>query len=122
MKQHHRVRSGGGKRPSSRLGTGWLLVALLAVAPLTVLAVRASWSREQAPASVTPTSPASSGRSLRPAAFASTIPNTTGSPGSTPAGMVWIPGGEFSMGSHVESDGHCARPGITRDALPVHRV
>jgi formylglycine-generating enzyme required for sulfatase activity len=36
--------------------------------------------------------------------------------------MVWIPGGEFSMGSQVESDSHCARPGITRDALPVHRV
>jgi formylglycine-generating enzyme required for sulfatase activity len=36
--------------------------------------------------------------------------------------MVWIPGGEFSMGSHVESDGYCARPGVTRDALPVHRV
>ena len=36
--------------------------------------------------------------------------------------MVWIPGGEFSMGSHVESEAHCARPGVTRDALPVHRV
>jgi formylglycine-generating enzyme required for sulfatase activity len=36
--------------------------------------------------------------------------------------MVWISGGEFSMGSHIESDAHCARPGVTRDALPVHRV
>jgi formylglycine-generating enzyme required for sulfatase activity len=36
--------------------------------------------------------------------------------------MVWIPGGEFSMGSHVESESHCEMPGITRDALPVHRV
>ena len=26
------------------------------------------------------------------------------------------------MGSHVESDAYCARPGVTRDALPVHRV
>ena len=26
------------------------------------------------------------------------------------------------MGSHVESEAHCARPGVTRDALPVHRV
>jgi formylglycine-generating enzyme required for sulfatase activity len=36
--------------------------------------------------------------------------------------MVWIPGGEFSMGSHVESESLCALPGVTRDALPVHRV
>jgi formylglycine-generating enzyme required for sulfatase activity len=36
--------------------------------------------------------------------------------------MVWIPGGEFSMGSHVESEALCALPGVTRDALPVHRV
>jgi formylglycine-generating enzyme required for sulfatase activity len=36
--------------------------------------------------------------------------------------MVWIPGGEFSMGSTAESESLCALPGITRDALPVHRV
>ncbi|TAH38192.1 MAG: formylglycine-generating enzyme family protein [Planctomycetota bacterium] len=36
--------------------------------------------------------------------------------------MVWIPGGEFSMGSDAACDGLCALPGLTRDALPVHRV
>jgi formylglycine-generating enzyme len=36
--------------------------------------------------------------------------------------MVWIPGGEFSMGSHVESEALCAVPGVTRDAVPVHRA
>ena len=36
--------------------------------------------------------------------------------------MVWIPGGEFSMGSDVESESLCGLPGVTRDALPVHRV
>jgi len=36
--------------------------------------------------------------------------------------MVWIPGGEFSMGSTVESESLCSLPGVTRDALPVHRV
>jgi formylglycine-generating enzyme required for sulfatase activity len=36
--------------------------------------------------------------------------------------MVWVPGGEFSMGSTVESESLCGLPGITRDALPVHRV
>jgi formylglycine-generating enzyme required for sulfatase activity len=36
--------------------------------------------------------------------------------------MVWIPGGEFSMGSTVASESMCGSPGLTRDALPVHRV
>jgi len=36
--------------------------------------------------------------------------------------MVWIPGGEFSMGSTAETESLCGQPGVTRDALPVHRV
>ena len=36
--------------------------------------------------------------------------------------MVWIPGGEFSMGSNAADDAICGLPGVTRDALPVHRV
>jgi sulfatase modifying factor 1 len=36
--------------------------------------------------------------------------------------MVWIPGGEFSMGSTVESESLCGAPGTTADALPVHRT
>ena len=36
--------------------------------------------------------------------------------------MVWIPGGEFSMGSEASSESLCEVPGITRDAQPIHRV
>ena len=36
--------------------------------------------------------------------------------------MVWIPGGEFSMGSDATSESLCGLPGVTRDALPIHRV
>jgi formylglycine-generating enzyme len=36
--------------------------------------------------------------------------------------MVWIPGGEFSMGSDAASDALCQIPGVTRDAQPIHRV
>jgi formylglycine-generating enzyme required for sulfatase activity len=36
--------------------------------------------------------------------------------------MVWIPGGEFSMGSDASADALCALPGVTRDAQPIHRV
>src|SRR5262249_34162906 len=54
--------------------------------------------------------------------FAPTIPNTTSSPKPAPRGMVWIPGGEFSMGSAVENDGLCSMPGMSQDASPIHRV
>ena len=35
--------------------------------------------------------------------------------------MVWIPGGEFSMGTDAANDSLCSVPGVTRDAT-VHRV
>jgi formylglycine-generating enzyme required for sulfatase activity len=54
--------------------------------------------------------------------FAPTVPARPSPPGPAPAGMVWIPGGEFSMGaadprSH-EHGGHEAM----EDARPIHRV
>ena len=40
-----------------------------------------------------------------------------------PEGMVWIPGGEFSMGSDGKRDGEsCCSPATVADALPIHRV
>jgi formylglycine-generating enzyme len=54
--------------------------------------------------------------------FQPTIPNRKPAPPDTPEGMLWIPGGEFSMGGDASSEGLCGLPGVTRDALPVHRV
>jgi formylglycine-generating enzyme len=36
--------------------------------------------------------------------------------------MVWIPGGEFSMGSDASSESLCQVAGMTRDSQPIHRV
>ena len=55
--------------------------------------------------------------------FAPTVANS--SKPSSPAleGMMWIPGGEFSMGSEGKCDGKsCCSPATVADALPIHRV
>ena len=39
--------------------------------------------------------------------FAPTVPNQTPPPANAPKGMAWIPGGEFSMGCKLPSEGVC---------------
>ena len=87
-----------------------------------VLAFCTACSRAPAPAPAANTSAAPAAAATPAPAFLATVANPAPAPGAAPAGMVWIPGGEFSMGSHVESEALCALPGVTRDALPVHRV
>ncbi|MEI6526670.1 MAG: SUMF1/EgtB/PvdO family nonheme iron enzyme, partial [Planctomycetota bacterium] len=57
-----------------------------------------------------------------PAGYASTIVNSNKPKGQRPKGMVWIPGGEFSMGSDYRGESLCGLPGVTSDAVPIHRV
>ena len=56
------------------------------------------------------------------AGFAPTRANEAPAPHDAPAGMAWMPGGEFSMGSDAASDALCDVAGIKRDAQPIHRV
>ena len=55
-------------------------------------------------------------------AFARTEPDRINPPGPPPTGMVWIPGGEFSMGCLDPRDLPHGGPDAMADARPIHRV
>ena len=101
------------EKPSQRRsGRAWKwCIATIGVIGLSTLAFK---SLRSTPAKAVETTEASP--------FLATIENKTPAPGAAPEGMVWVPGGEFSMGSTVETESLCGQPGVTRDALPVHRV
>ena len=55
--------------------------------------------------------------------FAPTIESQERPPGSAPEGMVWIPGGEFSMGARSPMDSNdVVGMQATTDSRPIHRV
>ena len=56
------------------------------------------------------------------ATFSPTAIDPKAAPSLSPAGMVWIPGGEFSMGSEDPRPSMCGGPDAMSDARPIHRV
>ena len=57
-----------------------------------------------------------------PSEFQPTVGNKTAAPGPIPEGMVWIAGGEFSMGANDPPDMDEVGMKATEDARPIHRV
>jgi formylglycine-generating enzyme len=63
-------------------------------------------------------------KAVEASAFGPTISNAAPAPGPTPQGMVWIPGGEFSMGAADPTGMDMNQVGMqaTTDSRPIHRV
>jgi formylglycine-generating enzyme len=92
-------------------------LAMLAIVSLVGWAVLVRHGAEPMPMAM------ASSPSLASATFQPTVSNTT-PPSGPPEGMVWIPGGEFSMGAAEphDMDGYHVGMHATGDARPVHRV
>jgi formylglycine-generating enzyme len=121
------------KRKASRIGLLVLLALAIIGATIWKLSAiqAASAARTPSPSvAATVASPAGPTTSPVTAAiptaslFAPTIPNKITPPGKTPAGMVWITGGEFSMGAQDPPDMEHDKVGMqaTHDSRPIHRV
>jgi formylglycine-generating enzyme required for sulfatase activity len=93
------------------------LAVIVAAAIVVAIAVKALTRREPAGAA-----PAAAPAMAAPVAFEPTVVDTTALPGPPPAGMVWIPNGEFSMGAQDEPGAGEVGMRATDDSRPIHRV
>ena len=92
----------------------WAIASVLLVA-----GIAAGWSVVRPKPTVT-----SASHAEPPNTFAPTRENSATAPGLAPRGMVWIPGGEFSMGAADPAGDDANEVGMqaTSDSRPIHRV
>jgi formylglycine-generating enzyme required for sulfatase activity len=90
----------------------WVMVACLAIAGVVGWVIYSEQRPARAPAAEAAPEPA----------FKPTVPNSSSPPASAPESMVWIPGGEFSMGTEDPPDMSAGAMNSMADARPIHRV
>jgi formylglycine-generating enzyme required for sulfatase activity len=90
----------------------WLLGVSFAVAVALGWALTAGSRR----------APVSTTRHSTAGAFQPTVANPAARTGPEPESMVWIPGGEFSMGAREDPGMNAVGMKATEDSRPIHRV
>ncbi len=99
----------------------WPRWALLSSAIL-IVGIAAFALLHRRPAETATVHASSPSRAIHTGSFAPTIPNAHPTPGKAPNGMVWIPGGEFSMGAQEAPKEGTVGMQATTDSRPIHRV
>ena len=108
-KQQRKHSRGARARETTRLKPGLLLVA-------AALVGGGAWWWSMNSRSVPMSQSASA------AEVVATVANAGTAPGQSPEGMVWIPGGEFSMGAAEQPGMNHVGMQATTDSRPIHRV
>ena len=99
----------------------WIAVAVIVIAAAAGLTFALLTRDPQAPR----VDPAPTGDMVAKApTFGPTVANAVAPSGPAPEGMVWIPGGEFSMGATdpLGVDANVVGMQATTDSRPIHRV
>ena len=100
--------------PRHHVSSAWMWIAVVAVVGLATM-------RELRPSIPAPGSESTA--AAPPPTFLPTVENKTPPSAVAPAGMVWIPGGEFSMGAQDPPDmNDIVGMQATTDSRPIHRV
>ena len=96
----------------------------LAIVALAAAAIGAivSWSLPEPAARRAPPAAVPAETAAAASAFAVTVEDKGPAPAAAPEGMVWIPGGEFSMGAQDAGDWNAVGMQATFDSRPIHRV
>lgn len=101
----------------------WLAVVLIAIGAAAGITFTLLLRESKTPVAATGTPDAVPVGRVSPA-FEATVANQAEAPGPAPEGMVWIPGGEFSMGAvdPLGQDANIVGMQATEDSRPIHRV
>jgi formylglycine-generating enzyme required for sulfatase activity len=119
MKRDLRQRDAAKKGSVSRRWI-WLVVLATVLAVALSLSVARNYRSSARTETALPASPVAAPPPV--ATFAPTVQNKVPPPDQPPAGMAWIPGGEFSMGAQDAPDMNEVGMQATRDSRPIHRV
>jgi formylglycine-generating enzyme len=106
--------------PQSTSNRWWIVGGILALVAVAAIVL---YTRHQPAVATTAASTASAPPAVDHAGkFEPTKPNPQPAPSPTPAGMIWIPGGEFSMGAQDPPGMDDVGMKATMDSRPIHRV